>query len=188
MLRSNRASLRFLDYVKDQVKNCKAMDSNMDEDNIIAHVRRNLSPEFKNQLYLFDFKNMDQFILALDRVEKNLLGEKPKEINFTSSEGGRRGGFRARGFRRYNKEENGRGQFKAPSREHFQGKGRGRSLANVQCFNCGNFGHVQKHCRPNKQVKLAEKAEVKDRPAANGKKGRELEDGEDFYNKDEDSL
>jgi len=60
-----------MEYVKEQVKNCRAVNSKMDEESVIAHIRRNLHPEFKKQIYLMDFKTIDHLILTLDKVEKN---------------------------------------------------------------------------------------------------------------------
>lgn len=174
-----------LEYVKEQVKNCKAVDSKMKEEAVIAHIRRNLSPEFKKQLYLFEFKSMDQFVLALDRVEKNCghsekigsQSEKIKsDVNWVHVEGGRRP-FRGRTFRGGNRDSSGRGH----GFERNSGARRGRGMANIQCYNCGNFGHTQKHCRSSRQVKLAENT-------SNSKLSKEVDVEEVLSNKEEDSL
>jgi len=175
-----------LEYVKEQIKNCKAVESNMDEETIIANIRRNLSPEFKKQLFLFDFKNVDQLLLALDRVEKNLQSEKPKEVNFTSHES-KHNFSRNRGFRGGRYEGRGRGPSRAPVKINRFVRGKGRSLANVQCYNCGNFGHTQKFCHPNRQVNVAEGSHSYSKKSVS-KPNLEVEGEEEESNKDDDSI
>jgi len=173
-----------IEYVKEQVKNCKAVNGNMSEEAVIAHIRRNLSPDFKKQLYLFEFKSIDQFILVLDKVEKNCSpSDKVKtEVNFVHS-GGRRSFHRGRGFRGgSNRDARGRGQ----GGERNSGYRRGRGFSHIQCYNCGNFGHMQSQCRSSKQVKLTES--IKDSRRLSEKFCNE--DAEDVLpiNKEEDSL
>jgi len=171
-----------IEYVKDQVKNCKAVDSEMSEASVIAHIRRNLSPEFKKQLYLFEFKSIDQFVLALDRVEKNFRSDKVKaDVNFISSDRDKRF-YRGRGFRGGSREGRGRRQ----GFERNPGFRRGRGMANIQCFNCGNYGHTQNQCRPSKQVKLTESTPLSKRSSDKANNVVDVE--EDSSNKEEDSL
>jgi len=199
------------EYVKVQVKNCKASDNSMTEETIVAHIRRNLLPEFKKQIYLWEFKSVEQLVMALDKVEKNVKVEKAKtEVNFLgnnvrSSRGrgryGNSGRYGSSGsFGRHgNTGNSGRyGNTGIPRNNYFNRNNENqdsqrprynKSFKNIQCFNCGNFGHTQRQCHPNKQVKMISK-EDEEEAEGNKVEHRNALDTKDYinFNKEDDSL